>query len=83
MIHDRLCDLGCLCGGSSHTDEVNEKKMLACGDVTHGGFPCRLIAFGPFLLALFVNFREITCAKITATQNGTMYEAFKFMINYR
>jgi hypothetical protein len=39
------------------------RKELARGDATQCDFPCLLVAFRPFLLALLINFREITYAR--------------------
>jgi hypothetical protein len=39
------------------------KGKLARGDAAQCDFPCLLVAFRPFLLALLINFREITYAR--------------------
>ena len=39
------------------------RRELASGDATQCDFPCLLVAFRPFLVALLINLREITYAR--------------------
>ena len=50
------------------------RRELARGDATQCGFPCLLVAFRPFLLALLINFREITYAGSHYGYNGESEE---------
>jgi hypothetical protein len=46
------------------------RRELASGDATQCGFPSLLVAFRPFLLALIINFREITYTRSQYEYNG-------------